>query len=130
MIGKITIGGLFMDFSNRLKHLRQKYKLTQGELAAVIGLKSTAISNYESKRNEPSFDKLISLSDYFNVSCDYMLGVTDNMVRFGSEALDTDTLEFFLLYKQLNKHNMNEIMNYTKYLLYKQEKSAENSKDN
>jgi len=118
-----------MDFSNRLKHLRQKYKLTQGELAAVIGLKSTAISNYESKRNEPSFDKLLSLSDYFNVSCDYMLGVTDNMVRFGTENPDNDTTDFFLLYKQLNRYNMNEITNYAKYLIYKQEKSAENSKE-
>ncbi len=118
-----------MDFSNRLKHLRQKYKLTQGELAAVIGLKSTAISNYESKRNEPSFDKLISLSDYFNVSCDYMLGVTDNTLRIGSEDLDNDTADFFLLYKRLNKVNTNEIKNYARYLLYKQEKLAESLKD-
>ncbi len=119
-----------MDFSIRLKHLRQKYKLTQGELAAVIGLKSTAISNYESKRNEPSFEKLISLSDYFNVSCDYMLGVTDNTLRIGSEDLDNDTADFFILYRRLNKVNTTEIKNYAKYLLYKQEKLSEGLKDN
>ncbi|QHQ59526.1 helix-turn-helix domain-containing protein [Anaerocolumna sedimenticola] len=118
-----------MDFSIRLKHLRQKYKLTQGELAAVIGLKSTAISNYESKRNEPSFEKLISLSDYFNVSCDYMLGVTDNTLRIGSEDLDNDTADFFILYRRLNKVNTTEIKNYAKYLLYKQEKLSESLKD-
>ena len=118
-----------MDFSNRLKLLRQKYKLTQGELAAVIGLKSTAISNYESKRNEPSFEKLISLSDYFNVSCDYMLGVTDNTLRIGSEDLDNDTADFFILYRRLNKVNINEIQNYARYLLYKQEKLSESLKD-
>lgn len=115
-----------MDFSSRLKHLRKKYKLTQGELAAVIGLKSTAISNYESKRNEPSFEKLILLSEYFNVSCDYMLGITDNSLRIGSEDLDNDTAEFIKLYKKLNKINANEIKDYAKYLLYKQDKLAEN----
>ncbi len=118
-----------MDFSNRLKHLRQKYKLTQGELAAVIGLKSTAISNYESKRNEPSFDKLISLSDYFNVSLDYMLGISDNTLRIGSEDWDNETADFYILYKRLNKINTNEIKNYARYLLYKQDKLTDNFRD-
>lgn len=119
-----------MDFSNRLKYLRQKHKLTQGELAAVIGLKSTAISNYESKRNEPSLEKLISLSDYFNVSCDYMLGITDNSLRVGSEDLDDETADFFILYRRLNNLNTSEIRNYARYLLYKQEKLAESLKEN
>ena len=36
----------------------------QKEDADILGLKPTAISNYESKRNEPSFEKLIALSKY------------------------------------------------------------------
>lgn len=119
-----------MDFSNRLRHLRQKYKLTQGELAAVIGLKPTAISNYESKRNEPSFEKLTSLCDYFNVSCDFMLGLSDNALRIGSDDLDDDTADFFLLYKRLNKVNTTEIRNYARYLLYKQEKASSSNENN
>ena len=59
-----------MTFNVRLKQLRQKHKLTQSELADILGLKPTAISNYESKRNEPSFDKLIALSKYFDISCE------------------------------------------------------------
>ena len=47
-----------MDFHVRLRQLRHKHKLTQGELAAILGLKPTAVSNYESKRNEPSLEKL------------------------------------------------------------------------
>lgn len=119
-----------MDFGNRLKHLRLKHKLTQGELAAVIGLKSTAISNYESKRNEPSLEKLISLSEYFDVSCDYMLGMTDNSFRIGNEDLDDETTDFFNLYGRLNNINTSEIRNYARYLLYKQEKLAESLKEN
>ena len=109
-----------MKFNVRLKHLRQKNKLTQSELAEILGLKSTAISNYESERNEPSFDKLIALSKYFDVSCDYLLGVTDSYLPVGGEVLDKEIVEFFDLYKQLSDHHVREIKEYAKYLLYKQ----------
>ncbi|MDF2513217.1 MAG: transcriptional regulator, family [Herbinix sp.] len=109
-----------MNFNARLKQLRQKNKLTQGELANILGLKPTAISNYESERNEPSFDKLIALSKYFDVSCDYLLGVTDSYLPVGGEVLDKDIVEFFDLYQQLSKESTNDIKNYAKYLIYKQ----------
>lgn len=110
-----------MKFNVRLKQLRQKNKLTQGELANILGLKPTAISNYESERNEPSFDKLISLSKHFDVSCDYLLGVTDSYLPVGGEVLDKDIVEFFDLYKQLSPESVSEIKNFAKYLIYKQE---------
>ncbi len=109
-----------MNFNVRLKQLRQKNKLTQGELASILGLKPTAISNYESQRNEPSFDKLISLAKYFDVSCDYLLGVTDAYLPVGGEVLDKDIVDFFDLYQQLKPEGTAEINNYIKYLLYKQ----------
>jgi transcriptional regulator with XRE-family HTH domain len=109
-----------MNFNVRLKQLRQRNKLTQGELANILGLKPTAISNYESERNEPSFDKLISLSIYFDVSCDYLLGLTDSYLPVGGEVLDKDIVEFFDTYQQLSRESVNEIKSYAKYLLYKQ----------
>jgi transcriptional regulator with XRE-family HTH domain len=110
-----------MNFNVRLKQIRQKNNLTQSELADILGLKPTAISNYESERNEPSFDKLIALSKYFDVSCDYLLGVTDSYLPVGGEVLDKDIVEFFDLYQQLAPENTVEIRNYIKYLLYKQD---------
>lgn len=109
-----------MNFNVRLKQLRQKNKLTQSELADILGLKPTAISNYESQRNEPSFEKLIALSKYFDVSCDYLLGVTDSYLPVGGEVLDKDIVEFFDLYQQLSPENVEEIRKYANYLLYKQ----------
>lgn len=110
-----------MKFNVRLKQIRQKNNLTQSELADVLGLKPTAISNYESERNEPSFEKLIVLSKYFDVSCDYLLGVTDSYLPIGGEVLDKDIVDFFDLYQQLTPESIVEISNYIKYLLYKQE---------
>ncbi len=110
-----------MNFNARLKQLRQKHKLTQSELAEILGLKPTAISNYESERNEPSIEKLIVLSQYFEVSCDYLLGVTDSYLPIGGEILDKDIVELFDLYQQLSPENVAEIKNYARYLIYKQE---------
>ena len=109
-----------MHFNTRLKQLRQKNKLTQSELASILGLRPTAISNYESERNEPSFDKLIALSKYFDVSCDYLLGLTDSYLPVGGEILDKDIVELFDLYQQLSPENIPEIKDYAKYLIYKQ----------
>ena len=110
-----------MNFNQRLKQLRQRHKLTQSELADILGLKPTAISNYESKRNEPSFDKLIALSQYFDVSCDYLLGISDADLPVGGEVLDKDIVDFFNLYQQLHKDSAQELKSYVQYLLYKQE---------
>ena len=108
-----------MAFNVRLKQLRQNHKLTQGELADILGLKPTAISNYESKRNEPSFDKLIALSKYFDVSCDYLLGVSDAYLPIGGEVLDKDIVEFFNLYQQLNDESTAALRDYAKYIFKK-----------
>lgn len=110
-----------MTFNLRLKQLRQRHKLTQSELAEILGLKPTAISNYESKRNEPSFDKLIALSNYFDVSCDYLLGISDAYLPVGGEVLDKDIVDFFNLYQQLSPESASELKSYVEYLIYKQE---------
>jgi len=109
-----------VKFNKRLRQLRHKNNLTQEELARVLGLKPTAISNYESERNEPSFDKLIALSEFFDVSCDYLLGVSDTQKPADAEVFDKETLEFIELYKQLTPSGVSEIKNYMQYLLYKE----------
>ena len=114
-----------MKFNVRLRRLRQKNHLTQSELGQILGLKPTAISNYESNRNEPSLDKLIALSKYFDVSCDYLLGVTDAYLPVGGEVLDKDIVEFFDLYQKLSPENTKEIKKYIEYLLYKQENQVD-----
>jgi transcriptional regulator with XRE-family HTH domain len=114
-----------MNFNIRLKQLRQKHKLTQSELADILNLKPTAVSNYESRRNEPSFEKLISLSKYFDVSCDYLLGISDAYLPVGGEVLDKDIVEFFSIYQQLSLENVKDLKNFAHYLLYKQELKGE-----
>ncbi len=109
-----------MKFNTRLRQLRRQNNLTQKDLADILGVKATAISNYESNRNEPSFDKLLILSEYFEVSCDYLLGVTDLDMTDIDDKLDKDIVEVFDIYHQLNKDHASKLKIFAEYLLYRQ----------
>ncbi|OQR53520.1 helix-turn-helix domain-containing protein [Bacillus sp. CDB3] len=63
----------------RIKQLRQKQKMSQEELATMLGMGRVNISHYERGiiTNIPS-DVLLKLSDIFNVSIDYLLGKTEH----------------------------------------------------
>lgn len=111
-----------MEFGNRLKELRQQHGLTQAELANFLDLGATAISNYESNRNEPSFDKLVQLATYFDVSCDYLLGTSGHYLPVDGLVLDGDMIEIFQLYQEMDFTSVNELKSYSNYLIYKQNK--------
>lgn len=65
-------------FKDRLKELRKQAKLQQKELGEQIGLSANAISMIETGNRETSFEKLVMLAEFFHVSTDYLLGVTDD----------------------------------------------------
>ena len=64
-------------FAKRLKELRQEQGLSQHKLATLLGYGDTAISNYETGRNEPSYSDLLRLCEHLQVSADYLLGRSD-----------------------------------------------------
>ena len=53
-----------VDFGDRLRKLRKERKLTQKELATLIGVKNSVISFYEVGDRTPSLEALIKLSTY------------------------------------------------------------------
>ena len=68
---------LDMDFTTRLKKLRDELKLTQKELAEKVNLAQKTLSNYENGRREPDQETLIRIAKFFDVSIDYLLGYSD-----------------------------------------------------
>lgn len=64
-------------FAQRLRELRKEKKLSQVELGEILGYGYTAISGYESGRNEPSFSDFIRICQALEVSADYILGLSD-----------------------------------------------------
>ena len=73
-------------FKDRLKQLRKQAKLQQKELGEQIGLSANAISMMETGNRETSCEKLVILAEYFHVSTDYLLGVTDDPTWRGNSG--------------------------------------------
>ena len=67
-----------MTFSEKLMDLRRKSGLSQEQLADRLGVTRQSVSKWESGTAMPELVKLISLSDIFGVSVDYLLGRTEN----------------------------------------------------
>ncbi len=65
-------------FANRLRTLRQNRGISTRSLATAIGLKSHgAIAQFEKGTSLPAIDTLVKLAEYFEVTLDYLVGVTD-----------------------------------------------------
>ena len=65
-------------FGSRVLEQRKKMGISQGELGAKIGLTHKAISTIESGKRGTSFENLVELAYVFQVSTDYLLGITDD----------------------------------------------------
>ncbi len=61
--------------SQRIKELRLAKKLSQVELANLIGVTKQSVSNWENDNIQPSIDILIKLSEVLSVSTDYLLAL-------------------------------------------------------
>ena len=70
----------------RLRLLRKKRKVSQEALADAIGVRKSTVSQYETNINDPSDPVKIGIAKYFNVSIDYLMGLTDIETTFYDEA--------------------------------------------
>lgn len=64
-------------FKNRLRELRVEKGMTRKALADFLFVSERLISYWENGERECSFDMLIKISKIFNVTIDYLLGVTN-----------------------------------------------------
>jgi len=94
-----------MDFPERLKFLREEKGLTQLELGQIFKISRSSVSKYEAGERRPDPGSLKAFSEYFNVSVDFLLGITDS--RDSSEKVidnalqdDPELLEFWLEMKK------------------------------
>lgn len=72
-------------FAELLKALRTQKGLSQGQLAKEVGVSTGNIGDWEIGRSKPGYAALASLSRFFDVSADYLLGITP--VNTGSRKL-------------------------------------------
>lgn len=67
-------------FADRLKDLRKKANVTQIEVARECNMTERNYQRLEAG-NKPNHDNIIKLAEYFNVSTDYLLCVSDDPTR-------------------------------------------------
>lgn len=65
------------NISERIKELRLSRQMTQTEFGNVFGIVKSTISLYESGKSTPNDQIKTKICEYFNVSMDYLLGITD-----------------------------------------------------
>ena len=63
--------------SKRLKELRKLNNDTQKSVAKAIGITERGYQNYETEQRQPTVEILTKLANYFNVTSDYLLGLSD-----------------------------------------------------
>lgn len=65
------------SLGSRLKTIRINHNITQKELAERFSINRTSVSKYEKNTLGVGFSLLVSLSTFYNVSVDYLLGISD-----------------------------------------------------
>lgn len=71
-----------MDYIVRMRNLREDNDLTQQEIATMLGTSQTMYARYERGANEMPIRHLIKLAKYYDVSTDYLLGLTKEKKNF------------------------------------------------
>ncbi|MBL1228000.1 helix-turn-helix transcriptional regulator [Enterococcus sp. BWB1-3] len=89
------------SLASRIKELRTANKMSQQELADILGMKRENISNYErgTITNVPS-EVLDKLADHFQVSIDYLLGRTDSLDK---SAVDEEYADLLMMFRKGEK---------------------------
>ena len=70
-----------MNLSDRIQYLRKARGISQEGLADQLGVSRQAVSKWESEQSMPDLDKIISMSDYFEVTTDYLLKGMEPVVQ-------------------------------------------------
>lgn len=62
-----------MNVADRIQNLRKTKGISQEQLAEAIGVSRQAVSKWESEQSTPDLEKIVLLSDFFDVTTDYLL---------------------------------------------------------
>ena len=69
--------GEAMKYAERIRELRQDNDYTQQKIAYILGVAQTTYSQYELEKRPMPIEYLVALCKFYNVSADYILGLTN-----------------------------------------------------
>lgn len=106
-----------MFFGNRLKELRLERGLQQEDIAKILNIHRATISRYENNQREPDVNTIINLAQYFEVSSDWLLGITN--IKVSIEKLNNHAInlqKIYEIYCQLSKENQELLITFADFL--------------
>ena len=92
-----------MEFNNRLYELRKRKGLSQEELANKLNVSRQTVSKWESEQSTPDVEKIILLSDLFEVTLDEL--VTGKVIESHSDSKETSEVLQVVEEKVLTEEN-------------------------
>lgn len=108
----------------RLKKLREEKGLKQSDLAKIFNISPSSIGMYETDKREPDDELKLKFAEYFNVSIDYLMGITDNRNSDKLSELKDDDIDiaFYEGYKDLENEDKEILRATLKNFLNKKKK--------
>lgn len=84
------------NLSTRIKELRTSKQLTQKELAETLNISTVSVSSYETGAKTPSLDMVINIAQKYNVSIDWLCGLSNNMTLDNHITTYKDIFRLFI----------------------------------
>lgn len=110
------------QLGGRIRKLRESRNMTQTELSEILGMKTyTTVSKWEKNENFPKGKDLKKLAEIFNVTSDYLLGLSDT--ELGKITTQNSHPEILTIYNQLEEPKQEKVLDYAKEQLEEQNSS-------
>lgn len=97
----------------RIREVREQLGISQKDFAKSLGIKPTTYNGYETGMHDPKSDILVHIAKMYNVSIDYLLGISD--VMFLKDTLPSNVNiqavhPLLTIYESMNKEGQNQLM--------------------
>lgn len=80
-----------MQYNEALKRFRKGLKKSQAEIAKEIAIPQTQYSRYETGKNSMPVEYAIAICQAFNVSADYLLGLSDIDKKYSNDEQENSS---------------------------------------
>lgn len=98
-----------MTLGERLEELLEERELTQRQIAKDLHIVPSTLNGYIKGHRQPDHETIIRMAEYFDVSTDYLLGVT-SLKRGSQEIQDVREGNLLGIYRSLQPENQDLLM--------------------
>ncbi len=105
--------------ANRIRELRYEKRITQLQLSIDLGVTQETISAYEHNRHLPSLSALMKMSEIFDASMDYIIGLSNvrHIMAQSDNSIDIEQKTTLLnYYRRLGSKNKEKLLAYAQGL--------------